>query len=48
MMEVDATDLQGIHFSLKPMGNRAFRIETDFGEKICATGLSFDGTYRRS
>lgn len=46
-MEVDATDLQGVHFSLKSMGDLAFRIETDFGERMCAAGLSFAGTYRR-
>lgn len=46
-MEVDATDLQGIHFIVKPMGDRAFRIETGFAERMCAAGLSFAGTYRR-
>lgn len=46
-MEIDAADVHGVHFSLRPMGNRAFRLETDFGEKNCAAGLSFSGTYRR-
>ena len=46
-MEVDAKDLHGVHFNVKPMGKRAFRIDTDFGEKFCGSGLSFAGTYRR-
>ena len=45
-MEVDTKDLRSVQFRLKPIGARAFRIETDFGEKLCAAGLSFTGTYR--
>jgi hypothetical protein len=45
-MEIDAAAVRAVQFSLKPMANRAFRIETDFGEKFCAVGLSFAGTYR--
>lgn len=46
-MSIDAANLEAVHFSLKPMGNRAFRIRTDFGDKLCAVGLSFSGIYRR-
>lgn len=46
-MEVGAKELKGVQFTVKPMGERAFRIETDFGEKLCAAGLSFAGTYRK-
>jgi hypothetical protein len=46
-MGVGAKDLQGVQFSVKPMGERAFRIDTDFDEKFCAAGLSFAGTYRK-
>jgi hypothetical protein len=44
---VHAKDVRDIRFSLELMDDRAFRIETDFGEKVCAAGLSFGGTYWR-
>jgi len=32
-MEIDAQDVDGVHFSLKPIGNRTFRLKPDFGER---------------
>ena len=46
-MEISAADVRGIRFSLRATGRRAFRIDTDFGEKNCAAGLSFVGIYRQ-
>ena len=46
-MVISAADIRGVHFRLWPIGKRAFRIDTDYGNKNCAAGLSFNGTYRR-
>ena len=45
-IEIGAEDIRGVHFPLRPIGKRAFRIDTDYGDKNCAAGLSFNGTYR--
>lgn len=45
-IEIGAEDIRGVHFRLRPVGKRAFRIDTDYGDKNCAAGLSFNGTYR--
>jgi hypothetical protein len=46
-MDIHAQDVDSIHFNFEPLSNRAFRLETDFGEKNCPAGLSFSGIYRR-
>ena len=46
-MEISAADIRGVHFRLLPVGKSAFRIDTDYGDKNCAAGLSFSGAYRR-
>lgn len=46
-MELAAQDLHDVRFKLKWIGARAFQIETDYGPKLCAAGLTFAGTYRR-
>jgi hypothetical protein len=45
-MAIEGIDLRNVHFTLRSMTGRTFRIETDFGEKYCGAGLSFTGIYR--
>ena len=46
-MDIRAGDLRTVRFTMGLVGQRAFRVDTDYGEKNCAPGLSFNGTYRR-
>ena len=45
-IEIGGDDIRGVRFRLRPIGKRAFRIDTDYGDKNCAAGLSFNGIYR--